>query len=257
MSIQDIIAQLGQGMLTSVLIYALTLIGAVPLALPLALARGGKSKIARLLTGAYISFMRGTPLMLQLLIIYYGPGILFDSNIWGGGANGRLTAALAAAGIRTEIDEREQSVGWKFNDCELRGIPVRIELGPKDLEQGQVVAVRRDTFEKIALPWEGLAEKIVSLLEEIHANMFAMAKAYRDAKIFPAKDFDEFRKGIDEGKGFVRAPWCGETACELEIKAETGATTRCMPLDEHEVVDGVCVHCGKPAKKIMYFGRSY
>lgn len=168
-----------------------------------------------------------------------------------------LTAALAAAGIRTEIDEREQSVGWKFNDCELRGIPVRIELGPKDLEQGQVVAVRRDTFEKITLPWEGLAEKIVSLLEDIHANMFAMAKAYRDAKIFPAKDFDEFRKGIDEGKGFVRAPWCGETACELEIKAETGATTRCMPLDEHEVVDGVCVHCGKPAKKIMYFGKSY
>ena len=86
-----------------------------------------------------------------------------------------LTAALAAAGIRTEIDEREQSVGWKFNDCELRGIPVRIELGPKDLEQGQVVAVRRDTFEKITLPWEGLAEKIVSLLEDIHANMFAMA----------------------------------------------------------------------------------
>ena len=168
-----------------------------------------------------------------------------------------LTAALAAAGIRTEIDEREQSVGWKFNDCELRGIPVRIELGPKDLEQGQVVAVRRDTFEKITLPWEGLAEKIVSLLEDIHANMFAMAKAYRDAKIFPAKNFDEFRKGIDEGKGFVRAPWCGETACELEIKVETGATTRCMPLDEHEVVDGVCVHCGKPAKKIMYFGRSY
>lgn len=168
-----------------------------------------------------------------------------------------LTAALAAAGIRTEIDEREQSVGWKFNDCELRGIPVRIELGPKDLEQGQVVAVRRDTFEKITLPWEGLAEKIVSLLEDIHANMFAMAKAYRDAKIFPAKDFDEFRKGIDEGKGFVRAPWCGETACELEIKSETGATTRCMPLDEHEVVDGACVHCGKPAKKIMYFGRSY
>ena len=168
-----------------------------------------------------------------------------------------LTAALAAAGIRTEIDEREQSVGWKFNDCELRGIPVRIELGPKDLEQGQVVAVRRDTFEKITLPWEGLAEKIVSLLEDIHANMFAMAKAYRDAKIFPAKNFDEFRKGIDEGKGFVRAPWCGETACELEIKAETGATTRCMPLDEPEVVDGVCVHCGKPAKKIMYFGRSY
>ena len=119
-----------------------------------------------------------------------------------------LTAALAAAGIRTEIDEREQSVGWKFNDCELRGIPVRIELGPKDLEQGQVVAVRRDTFEKITLPWEGLAEKIVSLLEDIHANMFAMAKAYRDAKIFPAKNFDEFRKGIDEGKGFVRAPWC-------------------------------------------------
>ncbi len=168
-----------------------------------------------------------------------------------------LKAALAAAGVRTDIDEREQSVGWKFNDCELRGIPIRIEIGPKDLEQGHVVAVRRDTFEKITLPWEGLEDAICKLLEEIHANMFAMAKAYRDAKIYHAENFEDFKKGIEEGKGFVKAPWCGETACELEIKAETGATTRCMPLDEHNEVEGVCVHCGKPAKKIMYFGKSY
>ena len=140
MSIQDIIAQLGQGMLTSVLIYALTLIGAVPLALPLALARGGKSKIARLLTGAYISFMRGTPLMLQLLIIYYGPGILFDSNIWGGGANGRLTAALAAFII---------NYACYFSEIYRGGIE---SISKGQIEAGQVLGMTRSQiFFKIVL----------------------------------------------------------------------------------------------------------
>ena len=169
-----------------------------------------------------------------------------------------LTAALKAAGIRTEIDEREQSVGWKFNECEMRGIPVRIELGPKDLEQGHVVAVRRDTLEKIVLPWEGLEDAIKQLLEDIHANMFEMAKKYRDEKIYEASNFDEFVKNVEEGQGFVRAPWCDETACELEIKEKTGITTRCMPLfEDFDVTGCTCVHCGKPAKKIMYFGKSY
>ncbi len=168
-----------------------------------------------------------------------------------------LKDLLSAAGIRTEIDEREQSVGWKFNECELRGIPVRIEIGPKDLEQQQVVAVRRDTLEKKVLSWDALPEAIEKLLKDIHQNMFNMAKEYRDKKIYYARNFEEFKQGIEEGKGFVKAPWCGETDCELEIKAETGATTRCMPLDEHDTIKGVCVHCGKPAKKIMYFGKSY
>ena len=140
MSIQDIIAQLGQGMLTSVLIYALTLIGAVPLALPLALARGGKSKIARLLTGAYISFMRGTPLMLQLIIIYYGPGLLLQTNIWGTGSNGRMIATLVAFII---------NYACYFSEIYRGGI----ESIPKgQFEAGQVLGMtKKQIFFKVVL----------------------------------------------------------------------------------------------------------
>ena len=113
-------------------------------------------------------------------------------------------------------------------------------------------------LEKIVLPWEGLEDAIKQLLEDIHANMFEMAKKYRDEKIYEASNFDEFVKNVEEGQGFVRAPWCDETACELEIKEKTGITTRCMPLfEDFDVTGCTCVHCGKPAKKIMYFGKSY
>ena len=168
-----------------------------------------------------------------------------------------LFAQLKAAGVRVELDEREQSPGWKFNECELKGIPVRLELGPKDLEQGQAMLVRRDTLEKTAVPLEGIAEAVKRLLEDVHCGMLESARAFRQEHTYDARNFDEFTHILDTQKGFIRAMWCGDTACELEIKEKTGATTRCMPFEGQENLSGVCVHCGKPAKKMMYFAKSY
>lgn len=169
---------------------------------------------------------------------------------------GALLSALKAAGIRAEIDDRDQSAGWKFNDCELKGIPVRLELGPKDMEKGQAVAVRRDTFEKIPMALAGIGDAVAGLLKDIHTNMLETAREYRIANTVVATDFDAFKQGIEEKK-FVKAMWCGDTECELAIKEETGATTRCMPFEENEPFGDVCVHCGKPAKTVMYFAKAY
>ena len=177
------------------------------------------------------------------------PGVMEKAN--------ELFDALKAAGIRVDLDEREQSVGWKFNDCELRGIPIRLEIGPKDIENGKAMLVRRDTFEKIPVQLERVVEEVQELLVAIHANMLKMARDFREAHTFTAHNFDEFVDGIEKGHGFVKAMWCGDTECELEIKAKTGVTTRCTPFDEHEHISDVCVHCGKPAKQLMYFAKSY
>lgn len=164
---------------------------------------------------------------------------------------------IKAAGIRADIDERDQSAGWKFNDCELRGIPLRIEIGPKDIENGCAVLVRRDTFEKITVSLNQIAQTVEEMLEAVHKNMLESARKFREQHTFIAHDFEEFQKGIEQGRGFVKAMWCGETECELAIKEKTGVTTRCMPFEEHEHISDVCVHCGKPAKKLMYFAKSY
>ena len=169
---------------------------------------------------------------------------------------GALLSALKAAGIRAGIDDRDQSAGWKFNDCELKGIPVRLELGPKDMEKGQAVAVRRDTFEKIPMALAGIGDAVSGLLKDIHTNMLETAREYRIANTVVATDFDAFKQGIEEKK-VVKAMWCGDTECELAIKEETGATTRCMPFEENEPFGDVCVHCGKPAKTVMYFAKAY
>ena len=164
---------------------------------------------------------------------------------------------IKAAGIRADIDERDQSAGWKFNDCELRGIPLRIEIGPKDIENDCAVLVRRDTFEKITVSLNQIAQTVEEMLEAVHKNMLESARKFREQHTFIARDFEEFQKGIEQGRGFVKAMWCGETECELAIKEKTGVTTRCMPFEEHEHISDVCVHCGKPAKKLMYFAKSY
>ncbi len=165
---------------------------------------------------------------------------------------------LKSAGIRTEIDDRDQSPGWKFNECEMRGIPVRLEVGPKDIEKGQVVLCRRDTFEKSFVPMENLAQTVSDLLEDIQKNMLESARNYREEHTFNAENFDEFVNRIETDKGFVRGLWCGQTECEQEIKEKTGATTRCIPFDERDAeVSGACVHCGKPAKHNMYFAKAY
>ncbi|MGI5907692.1 MAG: proline--tRNA ligase [Christensenellales bacterium] len=164
---------------------------------------------------------------------------------------------LGKAGVRVEVDDREtQTAGWKFNEWELKGVPVRLEVGPRDIEKGQVLACRRDTLEKLPLPMDSLPDSVTGLLDDIHGTILQKATAMRDARTYTALDFDGFVAGIAEKKGFVKAMWCGERACEDAIKDKTGATTRCIPFEQEKLGD-VCVHCGKPAGAMAYFARAY
>lgn len=167
-----------------------------------------------------------------------------------------VLAALKANGISARLDDSDKSPGWKFAEQEMRGIPVRIELGPKDIETGQCVAVRRDTREKLTFSLEEAAEKLPGLLETIQQDMFARAKAHRDAHITDITTYGAFKDAVENKPGFIRAMWCGDQACEEKIKEETTATSRCMPF-EQETLSDVCVCCGKPAKKLVFWGKAY
>ncbi len=167
-----------------------------------------------------------------------------------------IFAQLQAAGLRVEMDDRDQSPGWKFNEWEMKGVPIRLEIGPKDIENRQVVIVRRDDLQKQFLPMENLAETLKAQLDDVHKGLFNKALAMRESKTVDARCFDELKAGVQTG--FVRAAWCGQRECEDEIKAATGASTRCMPLhDTGAALCDVCVHCGKPAKHVMYFAKAY
>lgn len=158
---------------------------------------------------------------------------------------------------RVEVDDREnQSPGWKFNEWEMKGVPVRIEIGPKDIENGQVTICRRDTLEKFQVPMENLKETVQNLLDDIHKSLFNKALEMREKKTYLAKDMDEFKKTIEETPGFIKAMWCGDAACELKIKEETSATIRCMPFEQENLGDK-CVCCQKEAKHMVYLAKAY
>ncbi|MBR6402204.1 MAG: proline--tRNA ligase [Eubacterium sp.] len=157
---------------------------------------------------------------------------------------------------RVKVDATDKSPGFKFAECEMRGIPLRVEIGPRDIENNQCVVVRRDTGEKLTVSLDELEAKVAELLDTIQKDMLEAARAHRDSHTYTAKNWDEFVDIVENKPGFIKAMWCGCTECEEAIKAETGATTRCMPFEQEEITD-VCVHCGKPAKKMVYFGRAY
>ena len=167
-----------------------------------------------------------------------------------------LEAALKAAGVRVKVDTSEKSPGWKFSEQEMRGIPLRAELGPKDLEKGQAVLVRRDTREKYIVPFEEIPAKAAELLKEIQKNMYETALAHRNAHTYDVTTYDAFKTTINEKPGVIRAMWCGCQECEDKIKEDTAATARCIPFEQEEI-SGTCVCCGKPAKKMVYWGRAY
>ena len=158
--------------------------------------------------------------------------------------------------FRVKVDDSDKSPGWKFSESEMRGIPVRVEIGPRDIENGQAVLVRRDTHEKTVVSLDEINEKVKELLDEIQHHLLEKAKAHRDAHTYTATTFEEFEKTINEKPGFVKAMWCGCQECEDKIKELTGATSRCMPFDQEQLSDK-CVCCGKPAKKMVYWGRAY
>ncbi|MBC2579738.1 proline--tRNA ligase [Clostridium sp. DJ247] len=157
---------------------------------------------------------------------------------------------------RVKVDSSDKTPGWKFSEYEMKGVPVRLEVGPKDIEKNQVVLVRRDTREKIIVPMEELETKIPQLLDDIHNSMFEAAKAVREQKTSVATNMDEFKDIVENKTGFVKAMWCEDRACEDKIREETGATSRCMPFAQENVSD-TCVCCGKKASKLVYWGRAY
>ena len=157
---------------------------------------------------------------------------------------------------RTKLDDSDKSPGFKFADAEMRGIPVRVELGPKDIEAGKAVLVRRDTREKIEVALDAIEEEVTALLQKIQTEMLERARAHRDSHTYVARNYKEFKDIIENKPGFIKAMWCGEQACEDRIKEEFAATSRCMPFVQEQLSD-VCVCCGKPAKKMVYWGRAY
>ncbi len=168
-----------------------------------------------------------------------------------------LKERLKKEGVRVKLDDSEKSPGWKFSEQEMRGIPIRIEIGPKDMQAGQCVLVRRDTREKTIVLLEQLETAVKELLEKIQNDMFERAKTHRDAHIYDAHNYEEFTQIILNKPGFVRGMWCGEQECEDKVKEDFAATARCMPFQDQEKISSVCVCCGKPAQKLVYWGKAY
>ncbi len=160
------------------------------------------------------------------------------------------------AAFRVKVDDTDKTPGWKFSEQEMRGIPIRVEIGPKDIAANQAVIVRRDTREKIVVSLDEIEKKAGEILDMMQKEMLARALAHRDAHTYEAHTTEEFRDIVANKPGFVKAMWCGERACEDEIKEKTGATSRCMPFVQERIAE-TCVCCGKPAKKLVYWGKAY
>ncbi|MGI6077196.1 MAG: proline--tRNA ligase [Fastidiosipilaceae bacterium] len=158
--------------------------------------------------------------------------------------------------VRVDIDDSDRMPGWKFSEHEMRGVPLRLEIGPRDIKNNQVVAVRRDTGEKTILSIDDLTETIPALLETIQQSLYDAAAARLSERIYDATEWAEFTQLIAEKPGFVRAMWCGDLACEEQIKDETSATSRCLPFEQEQLSD-TCICCGKPAKHMVIWGKAY
>ncbi len=158
--------------------------------------------------------------------------------------------------FRVKVDDSDKSPGWKFSEQEMRGIPMRIEIGPKDIEAGQAVLVRRDTGEKTIVALSDISAAVDTMLVQIQQDMLEKARAHRDSHSYETTDYETFKETVANKPGFVKAMWCGDLACEEKIKEDTGASSRCMPF-EQEALSNTCVCCGKQAKALVYWGKSY
>ena len=159
--------------------------------------------------------------------------------------------------FRMEIDERDNyTPGYKFNDCEMRGIPLRIEMGPRDIEENKAILVRRDTLEKETVSLDNIENRISELLEDIQNNMFNECLKRREEKTTVAYSLEEILKNLEENQGYVKTMWCGSRECEDKVKEVTGAPSRCMPFEQEHLAD-TCAICGKKATKMIVWGRQY
>lgn len=158
--------------------------------------------------------------------------------------------------MRVKLDTSDKMAGWKFSEYEMKGVPLRLEVGPRDLENNQCVGVRRDTGDKIILSLDDLEQSVQDLLDQIHSRMYEKALQSLESRIYEASDWASFTRLAGSQPGFIRAMWCGDEACEQKIKDETGATSRCMPF-EPEQQQGACVCCGRPASRMVVWGKAY
>ncbi|MBO9131462.1 proline--tRNA ligase [Bacillus sp. 165] len=157
---------------------------------------------------------------------------------------------------RVRLDASNKTPGWKFNEYEMKGVPIRLEVGPKDMENNQVVLVRRDTKEKEFVSMEDLEARIAALLEEVHQSMLERARVSREEKTYTVLTLSELKEIANRKPGFIKAMWCKEASCEEMLKEEAGVTSRCMPF-EQEWLSDTCVCCGKPAQTMVYWGKAY
>lgn len=157
---------------------------------------------------------------------------------------------------RVKLDDSDKTPGFKFAEAEMRGIPVRVEIGPKDIENGKAVLVRRDNGEKTEVDLDKIEEEIAKLLPKIQKDMLDRARAHCEEHTYTAHNKEEFEEIAATKSGFIKAMWCGETDCELKIKEQYGITSRCMPFEEGACGE-TCICCKKPAKKLVVWGRAY
>lgn len=166
-----------------------------------------------------------------------------------------ITAALRAF-CRASIDETDNSAGWKFAEYEMKGVPLRLEIGPRDIENNRCVIVRRDNREKTEVNLDTLAEAVPRLLAAVQQGLYEKAAASRAAMTYEALDFEDLKKQAAEKPGFFKAMWCGSGDCEEQLKQLAGVTSRCIPFEQEKIADN-CVFCGKPAKEMLYWGKAY
>ncbi len=171
-------------------------------------------------------------------------------------ANRAVVERLRQAGFRVKLDDSDNTPGWKFAEYEMKGVPLRLELGPKDMEKNQCVLVRRDSGEKNFVSLDGLEQTVQETLDSIHDGLYAKAKKNLEDNTYPCATLEEVKEKMAQRGGFAKTMWCGDEACEVRMKEEAGVTSRCIPFAQEHLGD-VCACCGKPAKKMVYWGVAY
>jgi len=158
--------------------------------------------------------------------------------------------------FRVKLDTSDNSPGWKFAEYEMKGVPVRIEMGPRDIEAGQCVIVTRHNMEKTIVSIDNIEEVVAQKLQEVRDGMYEKALQNREKKTYTCTTIDEIIESMKQGDGLVKAMWCGDEECEDKVKELTGFGSRCIPFDQEQISDK-CVCCGKPAKHMLYWGIAY
>ncbi len=171
-------------------------------------------------------------------------------------ANAAVVERLRKAGIRVKMDDSDNSPGWKFAEYEMKGVPLRLELGPKDMEKNQCVLVRRDSGEKAFVCLDNIEQTVAEMMDAIHEGLYAKAKRNLEENTYACASLEEVKQKMAERGGFAKTMWCGDLACELKMKEEAGVSSRCIPLEQEHLGD-TCAICGKPAKHMVYWGVAY